>query len=243
MPDNIAGRLKDFLGEEKEEKGKKRRKRYPILPDGTKYTGIGGEEEELEEAQRILDNLNSAYLLGREHSHLIRLILDAYMRMRKLKETSDPRLLQELRYLEAHVMSLSDGLGLIQKHKPTDTPYDYIEMLRNRAEELIREKGIEKTIACPDCGKIILTYLGRDHPFLSDREMVIWSPEVREMMNRSCECGRPKLTLEEAAYILRLPAVGMSQLIQEAEGKKTPDIVEEEEVEEDEENEDREEES
>jgi hypothetical protein len=53
------------------------------------------------------------------------------------------------------------------------------------------------------------------HPFLRDDEFPVWSPEVRDLMKQSCSCGKPKLTMDEGAYILRISPAGLDQLLQQ----------------------------
>ena len=53
------------------------------------------------------------------------------------------------------------------------------------------------------------------HPWLNDPDFPIWSSEVRDMVDETCECGRPKLTFEDAARILRISPAAVDQLLQE----------------------------
>ena len=62
-------------------------------------------------------------------------------------------------------------------------------------------------------GNIVVT--PHSHPWLNHPHFPIFSPELRDMLHQRCECGRARLTLEEAGKILRISPVAVDQLEQE----------------------------
>jgi len=52
------------------------------------------------------------------------------------------------------------------------------------------------------------------HPFLNHPTFPLWSTAIRDMLTEKCECGRSKLSLEDAARILKTSVPGVDQMDQ-----------------------------
>ena len=166
---------------------------------------------------------------------LVRLYKDLGLLDKKGRETGPFQLVQDLRarvpeFLKKHGMERTMAcqscghMQLVYLIAKVDVEIDWerVRVILSK-EEKLPKAFVDKVIQL--MSKLSLTTRGDiktrfvdhplTHPFLSDPDFPIWSSEVRDMMKQSCKCGAPKLTMDEAAEILRVSPAGLDQLLQE----------------------------
>lgn len=234
MPEKIES-LDEILNPTPEKEGKQQ----PILPDGTVYQ-VKRAECRLE-AFAIIENIKARYSIGPEHTHPIRIILDATMRIRDLeadikdkKRKPSEAEIKVITELERHIYNIYEKMGLLQRTTAGEDPYTLWENhIKPRAKEYLEERGLGSVIACKKCGHFILPYIfplpkdvkidPQSHPWLNDERYPIWSNRIWAMQHQECghecECGKKckalKLTREEGAWILEVSDIGLDQLEQQ----------------------------
>lgn len=146
-------------------------------------------------------------VVSREMAALLKEYIESVMKLVDMPSGSDT---EERQRLCDHIRKLGQDLGVLGKGK---TVAGFWEQLKTNAEEFLAKNGLRKAIACPSCGQIIavnLTYFawflrnnpegleellghiqgidaiveGLPFPFLRDKMIVCFSPELKEWVLR-----------------------------------------------------------
>jgi len=186
----------------------------------------------MEDAKPV-PNLKVSSGFRSEARRLRRDLLDMYVKMGIVGSSADRE--DPMRYVEA----LRKRVGRFMEKHGLERAYacracGHIQMVYalmsveyrpdwTQFQQILERRGIDTVLAetviaalkgngIPAEWKIVHTPWS--HAFLNHPTFPIWSTAVREMLEEKCECGRPKLTLEDAARILKTSVPGVDQMWQ-----------------------------
>lgn len=176
---------------------------FPRLPDGRAYLNCDHADGRMATKRRdqvnaILSNITSHYEIGPEHTQLIEKLLDLEMMCMETNAV-DPIASKDDKdifiKIVTQITQLYGKLGLLEKRGETQTPYDLVEELKDRAPAYLEEMGFRHTIACTQCGHFMMVYFMRGAKFRFESES--------KLCNVLVDTGLSDRDASEVARILR----------------------------------------